>query len=140
MQNSYFILIFIVFSVFTKSNAQVADNSFRPYEGDFLRFHNDFFDLGELQYGDIIDFEIEFTNISDTTVYIDFISTCDCTEIDFPISGIRPAENGVLNVVFNSTRGEASETSDIDVFIKNRDPETGSQIYYTLEFTYKIIN
>jgi hypothetical protein len=140
MQNSHFILFSLLLFVCSNSNAQLADNSFRPYEGDFLRFHNDFYDLGKLEYGDIVDFEIEFTNISDTVVYIDFISTCDCTDIDFPIHGISPNETSVLKVVFDSTRGEASETSDIDVFIKNKDPETGSQIYYTLEFTYKIVN
>lgn len=140
MQNSYFLFYFLVLFAFNNSNAQLTDNSFRPYEGDFLRFHNDFYDLGELQYGDLVDFEIEFTNISDTIVYIDFISTCDCTEIDYPIRGIRPDETASLKVVFDSTRGEANESSDIDVFIKNKDPETGSQIYYTLEFTYKIVN
>lgn len=133
----YFLIAFPV--VFQSANAQITSVDDENYDIQFLKFENDSYILGEVKKGEKVNFEIPFTNMSDTLVYIDFVSSCDCTSIEFPRSGIKPKGNGVLKVTFDSTTKDVSETTDIDVFIKNKDPETGSQIYYTLEYSFELI-
>ena len=106
---------------------------------DLLRFDTHSYDLGEVKKGDVVKFDIEFKNISSETVFIDFISTCDCTVVDFPQQEISPGMVGTLNVVFDSKDKVESETTDIDVFLTNKDSDNGSQIYYTLEYSFNLI-
>jgi hypothetical protein len=133
----YFLIAFAF--IFQSAHAQITSVDDENYDIQYLKFENDSYILGEVKKGEKVIFEIPFTNVSDTLVYIDFISSCDCTTIEFPRSGIKPKGNGVLKVTFDSSTKEVSETTDIDVFIKNKDSETGSQIYYTLEYSFELI-
>jgi len=105
---------------------------------EFLSFKKMSYDLGEVKKGDVLFFDIEFKNISNEPVMIDFVSSCDCTEVDYPLDEIKPGEKGVLKVKFDSKDKTESETTDIDVFLKKKDPE-GSQVYYTLEYSFELI-
>ena len=134
-------LIFSLFTcVITSHYGQITNtNELVTDETEYLRFDIDSYDLGQVKKGDKVYFNITFTNVSDTIVYIDFISACECTTIDYTRSGIKPGTSGQLKVTFDSKDKDISETTDIDVFIKSRDPETGSQIYYTLEYSFELI-
>lgn len=133
----YFLITFTC--IFGQASAQITSVDDENYDIQYLKFDIDSYILGEVKKGEKVNFEIPFTNVSDTIVYIDFVSSCDCTTIEFPRTGIKPKGNGVLKVTFDSTSKDVSETTDIDVFIKNKDPETGSQIYYTLEYSFELI-
>ena len=109
------------------------------HDTDLLSFDKHSYDLGEVKKGDIKYFDIKFKNTGNEPAIIDFISSCDCTEVEFPIDEIMPGETGVLKVKFDSSDKEESETTDIDVFLKNKDPESGAPIYYTLEYSFKLI-
>jgi len=105
---------------------------------EYLRFEKMSYDLGEVKKGDVLFFDIEFKNISNEPVMIDFVSSCDCTEVDYPLDEIKPGETGVLKVKFDSKDKTESETTDIDVFLKKKDSE-GGQVYYTLEYSFELI-
>lgn len=135
-----YFLLFSLFGFYMTLFSQITNTSEELTDDvEYLRFDIDSYDLGKVNKGEKKHFEISFTNVSDTMVYIDFISCCECTEIDYPKSGIKPGAGGLLKVTFDSSKKEVSETTDIDVFIKNKDPETGSQIYYTLEYSFELI-
>jgi hypothetical protein len=140
MPKRLLLIYFVAVWTLNHQYAQVTSTSDLPAEEtEYLRFDIDSYDLGKVKKGDRVSFDINFTNLSDTLVYIDFISACECTEIDYPKSGIKPKTKGVLKVTFDSKDKDVSETTDIDVFIKNRDSETGSQIYYTLEYSFELL-
>ncbi len=140
MFKRWLLISIVTIWAYNHHNAQVTTTSDQVLEeGEYLRFDIDSYDLGKVKKGEKLSFDLSFTNVSDTIVYIDFISACECTEIDYPRSGIKPKTSGVLKVTFDSKDKDVSETTDIDVFIKNRDPETGSQVYYTLEYSFELI-
>jgi len=51
---------------------------------------------------------------------------------------IRPGDEGELDVTFDSTEKEESETVDIDIILKNTD-ERGNPIFYILQYKYELI-
>ena len=140
MNMSRLLFIFIVIFAFngmSYSQAEIAsaeDSSSIEY----LRFKKMSYDLGEVKKGDVLFFDIEFKNISNEPLMIDFVSSCDCTEVDYPLDEIQPGKTGVLKVKFDSKDKTESETTDIDVFLKKKDSE-GSQVYYTLEYSFELI-
>ncbi len=105
---------------------------------DLLRFEKYSYNLGKVTPGDIINFDISFTNVSKEVVVIDFISSCDCTEVDFPKGDISPGDTSKLKVTFDSSSKKESETTDIEIFLKNKDKESGAPIYFTLEYSFEI--
>lgn len=106
---------------------------------ELLRFDKLTYDLGQVKKGEVRYFDIKFKNIGDEPVIIDFVSSCDCTEVEFPLDEIMPGSSAVLKVKFDSKDKEESETTDIDVFLKNKDKESGAPLYYTLEYSFKLI-
>lgn len=131
-------LLSIIFVAFAAAQTDTASID-KSEVTDLLRFEKRSFDLGEVKKGDVIKFDIQFKNISNERVFIDFVSTCDCTTVDFPKHEILPGMIGYLNVVFDSKDKVESETTDIDVFLKNKDSDTGSQVYYSLEYSFSLI-
>jgi hypothetical protein len=125
------------------ANTVVAQNDTLSVEvsgnTDLLSFDKHSYNLGEVKKGEIVNFDIQFKNTGNEPVVIDFVSSCDCTEVEFPTDEIMPGESGVLKVKFDSSDKEESETTDIDVFLVNKDPESGTQMYYTLEYSFKLI-
>ncbi|MEZ4906929.1 MAG: DUF1573 domain-containing protein [Saprospiraceae bacterium] len=115
------------------------DSNIIKTSSNLIEFDKKLYQLGKVKKGDKIDFTIGFKNSSDTIIYIDFISTCDCTFVEFPRKGIKPGESNQLFVTFDSTEKNESETTDIDVFLKNRDPKTGSQKYYTIPYSFELV-
>jgi len=104
-----------------------------------LNFEKYSYDLGDVKKGEVKYFDIKFKNTGNVPVEIDFVSSCDCTEVEYPMEEIKPGETGILKVKFDSSSKEESETTGIDVFLRNKDPETGSQVYYTLEYSFNLI-
>ena len=140
MKKSFLILFSLLLSAASVLSAQMDSVMVeQPVERDLLSFEKHSYNLGDVKKGEIKYFDIKFKNISSIPVSIDFVSSCDCTEVDFPIDDILPGQTGVLKVKFDSSSKEESETTDIDVFLRNKDPETGTQIYYTLEYSFNLI-
>jgi len=52
---------------------------------------------------------------------------------------VKPGETGTIDVVFNSTEKEESETIDIDIFLKNVDPETQTPVIEMVQYKYELI-
>lgn len=124
--------IFILFSLVFTISAQTNSTT-------LLQFDNRAIDLGDVKHGDVIKSSFHFTNISQDTVYIDLVSSCECTDTDWPSKPILPGEKGEIKITFNSEMKEESEIVDVDVYLLNEDPTTGSTMAEYLTYKYKLI-
>jgi len=94
-------------------------------------------DLGKVKKGDHIPFQFEFQNMGKTDLTIDFVSGCDCTELDWPVKTFKPGEKGKIDVIFLSDKKEKSETVEIDILLKNVNPATGNPILEIISYSYE---
>jgi len=122
------LLITIVFAITAQNNSVTL-----------LQFEERAIDLGNVKHGDSIKSSFQFTNISQDTVYIDLVSSCDCTDTDWPRSPILPGDKGEIKITFNSEMKEESEVVDVDVYLLNEDPTTGNGIAEYLTYKYTLI-
>ena len=83
--------------------------------------------------------EYTFTNTGTETVEIAIVSGCDCTTLEWTRGEIKPGEKGVIDVIFDSTEKEASETVDVDMYLKNINPISDSQFLLVLDYTFELV-
>jgi len=104
-----------------------------------MTFEKELIELGAVKKGDKRSFKFEFTNTGREAIEIEIVSACECSTLDWPIKPIKPGENAEITVDFDSTEKEESETIDIDIFLKNTDPESGAPIIEMLQYKYELI-
>lgn len=81
-----------------------------------ITFDNTSLDFGTIRKGSIIDTSYTFMNTGTVPVKIALASGCECTTLDWTRGEIQPGDQGVINVKFDSTEKDKSETVDIDVY------------------------
>lgn len=85
-----------------------------------LQFDADKFDFGDIDEADgIVSHTFVFSNISNETVTIEFVSTsCGCTTTTYPTDPIPPEQICEFTVHFNPARTEGKVYRDIEVFVQ----------------------
>jgi len=126
-------IIIALFTVFSLS-AISAQN-----EGLNLTFEKEHLELGQVKKGEKRTFQYTFTNTGTETVEISIVSGCDCTTLDWTRGEIKSGEKGIIDVIFDSTEKEASETVDVDMYLKNINPKSDSQYLFVLDYTFELI-
>ena len=135
-------IFLIAFTVpFTMSWAQKTDDysvvkAEKVFNMDFERRYHDF---GKVKRGDKVTTQFSFTNKGTEDIEIELVSACECTTLDWPRKAVKPGEKAVIDVVFDSTEKEESETIEIDINLKNRDPKTGYPRLEILSYTYELV-
>ncbi len=104
-----------------------------------LKFDQDSIELGEVKRGEKRTFQYHFTNVGTDDIEIDIVSGCDCTTLDWTKGVIKPGEKGIIDVIFDSTEKEESETVDVDVYLKNINPESDAPYLFILDYTFELI-
>lgn len=107
--------------------------------GSLVKFDSETIHLGKIKKGEKVKGVYSFTNISKEPVQIDIVSTCDCTEAKWTTSPIKPGEKGLINFIFDSTKKDAEEQIEIDVYFINNDPKTGNPVSAFLSYTYEYL-
>ena len=137
------ILILVFFSCFAVSlSAQgkpVKAQKTEQKKKVEMTFENAFIHLGKVKRGDSRKFDFVFLNTGLDPIEIDIISSCDCTTLDWPRKPIKPGQKGIINVTFDSTKKEVSETIDVDIYLKNIDPKTGYRTLKVINYDYELI-
>jgi peptidoglycan-associated lipoprotein len=95
-------------------------------------------DFGMVKKGEKREHVYEFTNLGDTTLEIDFVDHCDCTEVDYPRLPIAPGESGKISIVFDSADKDEAETISVDIFLKQVDPANDLNIFETVQYVFDI--
>jgi hypothetical protein len=133
----FFIFLFLIFAF--SVDAQTAKAQPKPKKKVEMTFDKELIHLGKVKRGDSRKFDFVFTNTGIDPIEIDIISSCDCTTLDWPRKPIKPGQKGIINVTFDSTKKEISETIDIDIYLKNIDPKTGYRTLKIVNYDYELI-
>ena len=99
----------------------------------FDEVHQDF---GVVKKGEKRKTQFEFTNKGNEALEIEIVSGCECTTLDWPRKPIQPGEKGTIDVIFDSSKKEESETVEIDINLKNKDPKTGYGMLKIISYSY----
>ncbi|MDF1697416.1 MAG: DUF1573 domain-containing protein [Saprospiraceae bacterium] len=122
--------LFFAFIALTLSTAQESTLD--------LTFEKEHISLGEVKKGEKRTFQYTFTNTGTENVEIAIVSGCECTTLDWTRGIIKPNEKGIIDVIFDSTEKEASETVDVDLYLKNINPKTEARYLFVLDYTFEL--
>lgn len=136
LQITFFCLLF---NVASNLDAQTTKVQPKPKKKVEMTFEKELIHLGKVKRGDSRKFDFVFTNTGIDPIEIDIISSCDCTTLDWPRKPIKPGQKGTINVTFDSTKKEISETIDIDIYLKNIDPKTGYRTLKIINYDYELV-
>lgn len=103
-----------------------------------MKFDIETYDLGPIKRGEKRTFKYTFENTGKEDIIIDLVSGCDCTTLEWPRLPINPGDKGSIDVIFDSTEKEDSEPVDIDIYLKNINPETGHPYLKILNYTFTL--
>ena len=104
-----------------------------------MQFEARVHDMGKVKKGEVREYTFVYKNVGDVDLEIDLVSVCECTDKDYSPSVVKPGEKGWIKVVFNSSKAEpGSEGSDVDIYLKNIDPEMDAPIFERVRYTYQL--
>ncbi len=109
-------------------------------QGVEMKFDTELIDLGKVKKGEKRKFKYNFTNTGSEVIEFDIVSGCDCTTNDWPRTPIKKGQKGVIDVTFDSTEKEKSETVDVDIYLSNKDPKTGRAIFRRVKYKFELVN
>lgn len=122
------------------ANAKAPSQTVTPkQQGVHMTFDNEHLNIGKVKKGEIKKFDFVFTNTGSEVITIDIASGCDCTTLDYPKTPIKVGGKAVIHVTFDSGKKEASETIDVDIYLKNLNPKTGQRILKVVDYKYELI-
>ena len=110
-------------------------------KGFEMTFDQRMVDFGVVKKGDKRTHTYTFTNTGDEDIIIEIISACDCTTLTYDANKpYKPGQSGTIKAVFDSSRKEEGETIDIDLILKNIDPQTGYQRIERVQYKFELEN
>jgi peptidoglycan-associated lipoprotein len=87
---------------------------YEPYP--IISFVKDSIHIGTLIKGETKPIEYHFTNTGDSDLIIEVVTTCKCTDLEWPKTPVKPGEKGVIKAVYDTSTqhlGENVKTIDI---------------------------
>ncbi|MBK7871836.1 MAG: OmpA family protein [Saprospiraceae bacterium] len=102
-------------------------------------FNERLVDLGKVKKGAKPGYTFEFVNRGDIDLEIDDVSRCECTEAEWTETPVKPGEKGFVKIIFLSELKDQSETVELEVFLKNRETDTGYPIIEKLKYKFELI-
>ena len=86
-----------------------------------IEFAQDEKDLGTILQGTKKKETFKFTNTGDADLVIELATACECTELDWPRTPIKPGGSGVIDIEYDSTDKEGAQEVTVDV-LANTEP------------------
>lgn len=86
-----------------------------------IHFEKQFHDFGRITKSDRPQFTFEFTNTGEVDLLIDFVTACECTELEWTTSPIPPGQRGYIKATYDPTEREGEQEVTIDI-IANTNP------------------
>ncbi len=134
--------LFAIAAISTTAQAQDSAEMVKEIAKPIMTFDKSMIDLGEVKRGEKRSFSYSFTNTGNADLDIDLITACDCTttnQDDLRRRTFKPGESGILEVTFDSTEKEESETIDIDIILKQFDEEANMPFIEMLQYKFELI-
>jgi hypothetical protein len=89
-----------------------------------IKFYEEVHDFGKIIEGETVAFDFKFKNTGKSDLLIADVSTsCGCTVPSYPKTPIRPGDEGIIKVTFNSAGKRGFQTKNI-VVVANTQPNT----------------
>jgi len=89
-----------------------------------ISFEHGMYNFGTITQGDKVHYDFKFKNTGKSPLIItDATATCGCTIPEKPKEPVKPGENGVIKVVFNST-GKLGMQDKVVTITSNGNPST----------------
>ena len=129
---NYISVSFLSLVIILCSSFKVSTFSNKQYQSPAKITTDSFkYDFGDIIQGETITHVFKFTNSGDRVLFIlDTKSTCGCTIPEIPKEPIKPGEEGLIKVKFNSVykKGEINKVISISA---NTYPNTITKFYIT---------
>jgi hypothetical protein len=138
---SFFLLLFFFLGSVQCALTQEQTQSFSSLQSEenvpIMTFEKRTYDFGKVKKGENPSHIFSFVNKGDTDLKIEFVSGCDCTNIQWPEGKtFKPGEGGEIKVTYlterEEERGKLEKT--IDILLENIDPKTGYPIIEELKY------
>lgn len=125
-------------------NAQAVEGNYPKDEiqkakeaGEILLFDKKRIELGPVNKGDQKDMTFRFLNISDQVIEYSFFDVCSCSKLTYEEDAkIKPGEEGVFYITFDSGAREEIEPVEVNFELKNIDKRTSYPYFYTVDYTF----
>jgi len=89
-----------------------------------MKFEKESHDFGKIKTGDKTTYDFKFTNTGNAPLIItDAVATCGCTKPEWPKTPVKPGENGVIHVTFNSIGKKGLQDKMITVTANTKPPQ-----------------
>lgn len=123
------------------TNAQSATKTApaAAVQGPHMTFTKELIDIGKVKRGEKKTFKFEFVNTGTEPLDFEIVSGCDCTTLDWPRKKVKVGEKAYLDVIFDSTEKEESETVDVDIYLKNINPKTKKPFFKIVKYKFELI-
>ncbi|MFD0940797.1 DUF1573 domain-containing protein [Pedobacter boryungensis] len=88
-----------------------------------VKFEKEIYDFGVIKQGEKVHYEFKFTNTGKTPLIItNATATCGCTVPEYPEAPVKPGEEGMIKVIFDST-GKMGMQDKVVTITSNANPE-----------------
>lgn len=88
-----------------------------------IKFENDVLDFHTLTAGERVTGSFKFKNVGDHDLVIsDVSSSCGCTVADYPRNAIKPGEEGMISVTYDSEGSKGMRIQKQITVLSNTDP------------------
>lgn len=105
-----------------------------------MQFEERVVDFGEVKLGEVREHVFHYTNLGDVDLEIDLIQVCECTEQEYSPTVVKPGEKGWIKVILDSTKAEEDQDySDVDIYLRNIDPEIDAPIFERVTYKFTIV-
>ena len=105
--------------------------------GEIAKFEEEIISLGKIVKGEKVENQFVFTNITDSDIQIDLVSTCECTDAKWTSVPIAPGEKGKIDFTFDSSKKDEVMPIDVDVYFMNINPKTDNPYSIYLQYTFE---
>ncbi len=121
IQNTYiFSLLFLAVLIITPSCKNSTNQSIKGEAK--AKFNHTEFDFGTVKMGEKLLHDFIFTNIGKGDLYIKGVDTdCGCTAVKFDEKAIKPAEQSIIEVMFDTQGFPGFQTKKINVLTNTND-------------------
>jgi Protein of unknown function (DUF1573) len=110
-----------------------------------MTFSTKYVNFGKIKTGDKPSQTFEFTNTGNADLDIDIVSGCDCTELDWTRSTVKPGQKGFVKAVFNTVKAEKEDhkkplTKYVTIILKQINPKNDAPINDEVKFDVFIVD
>jgi Protein of unknown function (DUF1573) len=123
------------------ATTSVAQGERKP----ILTFSTKYVNFGKIKTGDKPSQTFEFTNTGNADLDIDIVSGCDCTELDWTRSTVKPGQKGYVKAIFNTVKAEKDDhkkplTKYVDVVLKQVNAKNNAPWAESVKFDVFIVD